>query len=154
MLLKTEKSKSKQKDHGLQSALKHRPMLQSHHEGKCCPGLSIKTSTLFPCSSGNPRKGSPGRSNAACNMNLIYYCSFNITARKKHKEAVVWIKRNTKKKKKKEGEADLSQKWTRSGGEDWAVKHVLQMTSGKSMAAAEKHRNTSILKQLCHKMAF
>lgn len=121
MLLKTEKSKSKQKDHGLQSALKHRPMLQSHHEGKCCPGLSIKTSTLFPCSSGNPRKGSPGRSNAACNMNLIYYCSFNITARKKHKEAVVWIKRNTKKKKKGGGgrlESEMDEKWRRRLGSE------------------------------------
>lgn len=121
MLLKTEKSKSKQKDHGLQSALKHRPMLQSHHEGKCCPGLSIRTSTLFPCSSGNPRKGSPGRSNAACNMNLIYYCSFNITARKKHKEAVVWIKRNTKKKKKGGGgrlESEMDEKWRRRLGSE------------------------------------
>lgn len=121
MLLKTEKSKSKQKDHGLQSALKHRPVLQSHHEGKCCPGLSIKTSTLFPCSSGNPRKGSPGRSNAACNMNLIYYCSFNITARKKHKEAVVWIKRNTKKKKKGGGgrlESEMDEKWRRRLGSE------------------------------------
>lgn len=95
MLLKREKSKSKEKDHGLQSALKRRSVLQRHCEGKCHPGFLHSV----PLWSWEPQEGQPWQVQHCLQHEwiFIYYCFFNITARKKHKEAVVWIDKSTKK---------------------------------------------------------